>query len=56
MGADGKMHEIEHPLLPEGDWDFALPRQGKTILVRAPNSKKVLHKFTWNGEKFVKEK
>jgi len=25
-------------------------------VMRAPKSKKVLHKFTWNGEKFVKEK
>jgi hypothetical protein len=56
MGADGKMHETERPLLPEGNWDFVLPREGKTILVRAPKSKKVLHKFTWNGEKFMKEK
>jgi hypothetical protein len=56
LGADGKMHEIESRLLPEGDWDFELPRKGKTILVRSPHSKKVLHKFTWNGEKFVKEK
>jgi hypothetical protein len=56
LGADGKMHEVQRRLLPEGDWDFVLPRTGKTILVRAPKSKKVLHKFTWNGEKFVKEK
>jgi hypothetical protein len=55
-GTDGRMHEIDHRLLPEGDWDFVLPRKGKTILVRAPHSRKVLHKFTWNGEKFVKEK
>jgi hypothetical protein len=56
LGADRKMHEIERRLLPEGDWDFVLPQKGKTILVRAPKSKKVLHKFTWNGEKFVKKK
>jgi hypothetical protein len=56
LGADGKMHEIKRRLLAEGDWDFVLPQKGKTILVRAPKSKKVLHKFTWNGEKFVKEK
>jgi hypothetical protein len=56
LGADGKMHEIKRRLLPEGDWDFVLPQKGRTILVRAPKSKKVLHKFTWNGEKFVKEK
>jgi hypothetical protein len=26
------------------------------IVVRTPKSKKVLHKFTWNGEKFQKDK
>ena len=56
LGTDGKMHETKHRLLPEDDWDFVLPRRGKTILVRAPHNKKVLHKFTWTGEKFVKEK
>jgi len=39
-----------------GNWQFELPRKGKTILVRAQNGKKILHKFTWNGEKFEKEK
>jgi hypothetical protein len=56
LGADGKMHETKRPMLPRGDWDFVLPQKGKTILVRTPKSKRVLHKFTWNGEKFVKEK
>ena len=59
LGADGKMHQIEHSMLPgrvKGDWEFVLPRKGKTILVRAAKSKKVLHKFTWNGEKFQAEK
>jgi hypothetical protein len=63
LGADGKMHEIEHSMLPgareqlgEGNREFVLPRQGRTIVMRAPKSKKVLHKFTWNGEKFEKEK
>jgi hypothetical protein len=40
----------------KGDWEFVLPRKGKTILVRAPKTKKILHKFTWTGEKFEKEK
>ncbi len=40
----------------KGDWEFVLPRKGKTILVRAPKTKKILHKFTWNGEKFEEEK
>jgi hypothetical protein len=40
----------------KGDWEFVLPRKGKTILVRAPKTKKILHKFTWNGEKFEERK
>jgi hypothetical protein len=59
LGADGKMHEIERSMLPRavrGNSEFVLPRQGRTILVRAPKSKKALHKFTWNGEKFQEEK
>ncbi len=63
LGADGKMHEIEHSMLPgareelgEGNREFVLPRRGRTIVMRAPKSKKVLHKFTWNGERFEKEK
>jgi hypothetical protein len=63
LGADGKMHEIKHSMLPgareelgQGNREFVLPRQGRTILMRAPKSKKVLHKFTWNGEKFQEEK
>jgi hypothetical protein len=58
LGADGKMHEVEHSMLPKavrGNSEFLLPRQGRTILVRSPKSKKVLHKFTWNGEKFQEE-
>jgi len=69
LGADGKMREItrwmfqdvaerEHDAeLTQGkEWEFVLPRKGKTILVRAPKTKKILHKFTWNGEKFEREK
>jgi hypothetical protein len=59
LGADNKMHEIERSMLPRavrGNSEFVLPRQGRTILVRAPKSKKALHKFTWNGEKFQEEK
>jgi len=59
-GADGKMHEIRRSIFPVADskddrWQFELPRQGKTILVRARKSKKILHKFTWNGEKFQEQ-
>ncbi len=69
MGADNKMHEITHSMFPggqgqydpetgegKGNWQFVLPRQGKTILVRAQKGKKILHKFTWDGEKFENQK
>src|SRR5262245_20025147 len=55
LGADGKMNKIEHSMLPgaheegEGNRKFVLPRQGRTILIRVPKSKKVPHKFTWNS-------
>jgi len=35
--------------------EFVLPRKGKTILVRAPKTKKILHKFTWTGESLRKK-
>jgi hypothetical protein len=69
LGADGKMREItrwmfqdvaerEHDAeLAQGkEWEFVLPRKGRTILVRAPKTKKILHKVTWNGERFEREK
>ena len=59
-GAGGKMHEIRRSIFPVADskddrWQFELPKQGKIILVRARKSKKILHKFTWNGEKFQEQ-
>jgi hypothetical protein len=66
--ADGKMHRLPSSIFPladagrnengepSGKWRFELPRYGKTILARNAGSGKVLHKITWNGEKFVKEK
>jgi hypothetical protein len=69
LGADGKMHEAPRKIFPVGDawsnggeepqpqnWYFDLPRQGRTVLVRSLKSKKVLRKFTWNGEKFVEQR
>ena len=38
------------------DWQFELPRKGRTIVVRSEKAKKILHKFSWNGEKFQEEK
>lgn len=70
MGSDGKMHEVPRSIFPVGDslvltkndeihyknWQFQLPRHGKTIVVRKQKSGKILYKFTWNGEKFQEEK
>ncbi len=69
LGPDGKMQEIKHSMFPgagnnydselgegKGSWEFVLPRQGRTILVRSLKSQKVLHKFAWDGEKFVEQK
>jgi hypothetical protein len=69
LGAGGKMHRVSRPVLPGGDlkndpgmgyvkegWQFELPRTGKTIRVRAQKGGKILHKFTWDGEKFQEEK
>jgi hypothetical protein len=61
LGADGKMHEIERSIFPVPDsesdrWQFELPKEGRTILVRTRKGGKILHKVTWNGEKFEKQK
>ena len=69
LGPDGKMHAVNHWMFPVPDggydaesgapkahWEFILPRTGKTILIRAEKGHKVLHKLTWNGDRFEKEK
>ena len=66
LGSDGKMHKAARRIFPIGDrWSsgeyeskyedlqFELPRQGLTVLVRSLKTKKILHRVTWNGEKFV---
>jgi hypothetical protein len=69
LGADGHMQQISRSILPgagmkndpgtgyikEG-WQFELPREGRTIVVRSEKTKKTLHKFTWNGERFQEDK
>jgi hypothetical protein len=69
LGADRKMQKLDRKIFPVRDqWDsgeqnkkyedfrFIFPRQGRTVLVRSAKTKKVLHRVTWNGEKFVEEK
>jgi hypothetical protein len=68
LGADGKMQKVPRKIFPIGDqWSseedgkkyedfrFDLPRHGRTVLVRHGKTKKILHRVTWNGEKFVEE-
>jgi hypothetical protein len=68
LGRDGKMRPVSRRIFPIGDqWSsgehdknyedfrFELPRHGRTVLVRSAKTKKILHKVTWNGEKFVQE-
>jgi hypothetical protein len=63
------MHKITRPVLPgteikydpdagyeKDGWQFDLPRKGRTIVVRSEKTRKILHKFTWNGETFQTEK
>lgn len=70
LGSDGKMEKASRRIFPIEDrwsggadepdpsrnWYFELPRHGRTVLVRNLKTKKILHKVTWNGEKFVEEK
>lgn len=68
LGPDSKMKKLDRKIFPVHDeWEsgeqnkkyedfrFILPRGGRTILVRSAKTKKVLHKVTWNGEKFIEE-
>ena len=69
LGPDGKMKKLDRKIFPVHDqwasgeqnkkyedFRFIMPRQGRTVLVRSAKTKKILHKVTWNGEKFVDEK
>jgi len=66
LGSGGKMRKASRRIFPIGDrWNsgeyeskyedlqFELPRQGLTVLVRSLKTKKILHRVTWNGEKFI---
>ena len=69
LGADGRMQKVSRKIFPIGDqWGsgeydskykdcrFELPRRGRTVLVRSQKSGKILHRVSWNGEKFVEER
>jgi hypothetical protein len=69
LGKDGKLRPVSRKIFPISDqWAseepnkkyedlrFELPRHGRTVVVRSAKTKKVLHRVTWTGEKFVQEK
>ena len=69
LGADGRMEKLPREIFPIGDeWSsnennkkykdfrFDLPRHGETVVVRSAKTKRILHKITWNGEKFVEDR
>lgn len=54
----GNFVRLDRSLIPLGNEPrrkFELPRKGRTIVVSDSKSGKVQAKFTWNGERFVKE-
>jgi hypothetical protein len=69
LGTDGRMHKTSRKIFPISDqWAsgdqrdrnyedlrFELPRQGRTVVVRSAKTKKIVHRVTWNGKKFVAE-
>jgi len=69
LGASGKMIKVPRKIFPISDqwateepnkkyedFRFELPRRGRTVIVRNAKTKKVFHKVTWNGEKFIETK
>jgi len=68
-GPDGRMRKLDRTTFPVHDqWEsgeqlqkyqdfrFIFPRHGRTVLVRSAKTSRILHKVTWDGEKFVDEK
>jgi hypothetical protein len=69
LGADGRMNKVSRKIFPVGDawsegsdepqpqsWYFELPRHDRTVLVRSLKTKIILHRVTWNGERFVEKR
>jgi hypothetical protein len=68
-GPNGKMQVVNHWMFPVPDggydpesgapkanWEFILPRTGRTILIRTAKGHKVLHKLTWKDDRFEKDR
>jgi hypothetical protein len=63
------MNKVSRKIFPVGDawsegsdepqpqsWYFELPRHDRTVLVRSLKTKIILHRVTWNGERFVEKR
>jgi hypothetical protein len=46
----------EEPKKKYEDCRFELPRHRRTVVVRSAKTKKVLHRITWNDEKFIEQR
>ena len=68
LGADGKMKKLDRKIFPVRDeydsgelnkkyqdFRFIFRRQSRTVLVLSAKTERILHKVTWNGEKFIEE-
>src|SRR5215467_6668546 len=68
LGADSKMKKLDRKIFPVRDeydsgeqnkkyqdFRFIFRRQSRTVLVLSAKTEKILHKVTWNGEKFIEE-
>lgn len=58
-GGDGKMHERSRNIFPIARSDglkYDLPRAGRTIVVRNLKTGKILHRVSWNGERFIADR
>ena len=68
-GPDGKMQRVNRWMFPvpdggydpeggnnKADWEFHLPRNGKTVTIKTHKGHRTLYKLTWNGERFEKDK
>jgi hypothetical protein len=68
LGPDGKMKKLDRKIFPVRDerdpgeqnekyqdFRFIFQRQSRTVLVLSAKTGKILHKVTWNGEKFIEK-
>ena len=58
LGKDNRMHEASRKILPIGNSDnrqFILPKKGRIITVKNPQTGKLVSQFEWNGSAFERK-